>query len=68
MTCLAIFFIELKYLFFSSKEIILFPLRNLVYQFYIKPHLAKPAKGKVPNFLQSSTKNKFYLMSKILNF
>jgi len=42
--------IEFKYLFFSFNEIILVSTKEFNISIAMKPHLAKPAKGKVPNF------------------
>ena len=57
--------IEFRKLFLSSSEMI-FPLTNdSINSIAINPHLANPAKGKVPNFLQFSH-NIFYQNNIIL--
>ena len=48
-------FIEAKKLFFSSVVKIFSLTKDSINSIAINPHLARPANGKVPNFLQFST-------------
>ena len=48
-------FIVFRNLFFSEIDKILFSTKESKISIAIKPHLASPANGKVPYFLQFST-------------